>query len=103
MAKFALLVELKAKPGKESEVEAFLEKEATIVRGEPGTLSWHAAKVEGEPGVYRIFDTFNDEVARETHLNGEPGKELAANGETFFSVAPKFFRLQGVPKKKSPL
>jgi hypothetical protein len=28
MAKFALLVELKAKPGKESEVEAFLEKEA---------------------------------------------------------------------------
>ena len=26
MAKFALLVELKAKPGKESEVEAFLER-----------------------------------------------------------------------------
>jgi hypothetical protein len=48
MAKFALLVELKAKPGKESEVEAFLGTEARLVRGEPGTLSWHAAKVEGE-------------------------------------------------------
>jgi quinol monooxygenase YgiN len=99
MAKFALLVELKAKPGKESEIEAFLEKEATLVRGEPGTLSWHAAKVEGEPGVYRIFDTFNDEAAREAHLNGEAGQELAANAEKLFSVAPKVYRLQVVAQK----
>jgi quinol monooxygenase YgiN len=39
MAKFAFFVELKAKPGKESEIEAFLKKEAALVRGEPGTLS----------------------------------------------------------------
>ena len=101
MAKFALLVELKAKPGKESEVEAFLEKEATLVRGEPGTLSWHAAKVEGEPGVYRVFDTFNDEAAREAHLNGEAGKELVvvANAGTLFSVDPKVYRLEVVAEK----
>jgi quinol monooxygenase YgiN len=99
MAEFALLVELKAKPGKESEVEAFLEKEAALVRGEPGTLSWHAAKVEGEPGVYRIFDTFNDEVAREAHLKGEAGQELAANAEKLLSVAPKVYRLQVVAQK----
>jgi hypothetical protein len=30
LSKFALLVELKAKPGKESEVEAFLKKEAAL-------------------------------------------------------------------------
>ena len=53
MANFALLVELKAKPGKESEIEAFLKKEASLVSGEPGTLTWHAAKVEGEQGVYQ--------------------------------------------------
>src|ERR1700722_15538851 len=99
MAKFALLVELKAKPGRESEIEAFLEKEATIVRGEPGTLSWHAAKVEGEPGVYRIFDTFNDEAGREAHLNGEAGQELAANAGKLFSVTPKVYRLQVVAQK----
>ena len=85
MAKFALLVELKAKPGKESEVEAFLKKEAALARGEPGTLSWFAAKVESEPGVYRIFDTFNDEVGREAHMNGEAAKELAVNAEKLFS------------------
>jgi quinol monooxygenase YgiN len=99
MAKFALLVELKAKPGKESEVEAFLEKEATIVRGEPGTLSWHAAKVEGEPGVYKIFDTFNDEAGRETHLNGEAGQELVAKADELFSPAPKVSKLQVIAQK----
>src|ERR1700721_176456 len=103
MAKFALLVELKAKPGKESETEAFLEKEATLVRGEPGTLSWHAAKVEGEPGIYKIFDTFNDEVASEAHLKGEAGQELAANAEKLFSVAPKVYRLQVAPREKRGL
>ena len=48
MAKFAFLVEMKAKPGKEAEVETFLTKEASLVKGEAGTLSWHAAKIEGE-------------------------------------------------------
>ena len=99
MAKFALLVELKAKPGKEAEVEAFLEKEATLVRKEPGTLSWHAAKVEGEPGVYRVFDTFNDEAAREAHLNGEAGQELAEHWEELFSEAPKVSRLHVIAEK----
>jgi quinol monooxygenase YgiN len=101
MVKFALLVELKAKPGMESEVEAFLAKEASLVRGEPGTQSWHATKVEGEPGVFRIFDTFNDEAAREAHLNGEAGKELvvATNAGTLFAVAPKVSRLQVVAQK----
>ena len=99
MAKFALLVELKAKPGMEPDTEAFLEKEAALVRGEPGTLSWHATKVEGEPGVYRIFDTFDDEAAREAHLNGEAGQELVANADRLLSEAPKVYRLQVVAQK----
>ena len=99
MAKFALLVELKAKAGKEAEVEAFLEKEASLVRGEPGTLSWHAAKVEGETGVYRVFDTFDDEVAREAHLNGAAGQELVEKAEELFAATPQVYRLQVVAQK----
>jgi quinol monooxygenase YgiN len=99
MAKFALLVELKAKPGKEAEVEAFLGKEAGLVRGEPGTLSWHAVKVEGETGVYRVFDTFDDEAAREAHLNGKAGQELVEKADELFSVAPKVYRIQVVAQK----
>ncbi len=44
MAKFALLVELKAKPGKESEIEAFLKKEAALASGE----QWNGVVVRGE-------------------------------------------------------
>jgi len=99
MAKFALLVELKAKPGKESEIEAFLKKEAALASGEPGTVSWCAAKDEGEPGVYVIFDTFNDEAGRDAHMKGEAAKELAANAERLFSMAPKVYRLQVVAQK----
>ena len=99
MAKFALLVELMAKPEKVSEVEAFLEKEASLVRGEPGTLSWHAVKIEGEPGAYRVFDTFDDEAARDAHLNGDAGQELVAKAEELFAVPPKVYRLQVVAQK----
>ncbi|WP_419758809.1 putative quinol monooxygenase [Acidisoma sp.] len=99
MARLALLVELQAKPGKESEVEAFLEKEASLVRGEPGTLSWHAARVEGQAGAYRIFDTFEVEADREAHLNGEAGRELVEKAEELFSAAPKAYRLQVIAQK----
>ena len=99
MGKFALLVELKAKPGKESEVEAFLEKEASLVRGEPGTLSWHAVSIEGELGAYRVFDTFDDEAARDAHLNGAAGQELVKKADELFSMPPEVYRLQVVAQK----
>ncbi len=98
MAKFALLVEMKAIPGKDAEIVAFLEKEASLVRGEPGTLTWHAAKIEGETGIYRVFDTFDDEAAREAHLNGEAGQEFVEKAGELFSEA-KISRLQVVAQK----
>ena len=98
MAKFAFLVEMKAKPGKESEVEAFLKKEASLVKKEAGTLTWDAAKIEGETGVYRVFDTFDTEAAREAHMNGEAGQEFVANADKLFSEA-KISKLQIVAQK----
>jgi quinol monooxygenase YgiN len=92
-------VELKAKPGTEPESEAFLKKEAVLASGEPGTVSWCGAKDEGEPGVYVIFDTFQDEVGRDDHMKGEAAKELAANAEKLFSQAPRVHRLQVAAEK----
>ena len=99
MAKFAFLVELKAKPGNASELAAFLDKEAALVRQEPGTLSWHAAEDEAGPGAFVIFDTFDTEADRETHMNGEAGKELAANAETLLSEPPKIYRMRIVAQR----
>ena len=41
MAKFALYAELKAKAGKEAEVEAFLKQGAVMAKAEPGTVHWY--------------------------------------------------------------
>jgi quinol monooxygenase YgiN len=99
MAKFAFRVELKAKPGKESEIEAFLKQGAVMANAEPGTVSWYGLKEEGEPGVYVIFDTFNDEVGRDDHLKGELAKALMAKAEELFSEAPKIHRLHVIAEK----
>jgi quinol monooxygenase YgiN len=61
-------------------------------------LTWHAAKIEGEAAVYRVFDTFSDEAAREAHLNGEAGQEFVERADELFSEA-KISRLQVVAQK----
>jgi quinol monooxygenase YgiN len=92
MAKLALYVELKAKPGKEADVEAFLEQGAEMAKKEAGTIHWYGLK-EDKGGVYGVFDTFNDEAGREAHLNGEIAKALMANAATLFSEAPQIHKI----------
>ena len=86
MAKYALYVPLKAKPGKEADVEAFLKQGAQMAHDEPGTVSWYGFKEDD--GDYAVFDTFDDESGRDAHLNGEIAKALMANAETLFSNTP---------------
>ncbi|MEP6594137.1 MAG: antibiotic biosynthesis monooxygenase, partial [Acidobacteriota bacterium] len=45
MVSVALLVRLQAKPGKESEVEAFLRSGLAIVQQEPATTAWFAIRM----------------------------------------------------------
>ena len=83
MAAKALWVMLKAKPGKENEVEAFLRQGAVMSRDEAQTINWYGVKVG--PGVYGVFDTFNDEAGREAHLHGEIAKALMAKASELFA------------------
>jgi quinol monooxygenase YgiN len=98
MAKFGFYVELKAKQGKESEVEAFLTQGALMARDEPGIVSWYAAKEE-EAGLYGIIDTFADEAARDAHLTGELAKALFGKAGELFSEAPKVHHLRLIAQK----
>lgn len=85
MAKLALWVMLKAKPGKEADVEAFLKQGAEMSKDEPKTVNWYGVKVA--PGMYGVFDTFDDEAGREAHMTGEIAKALMANAEELFANA----------------
>lgn len=98
MAKYALYGEFKAKPGKESEVEAFLKQGATMAAEEMGTIHWYAFK-EDKPGTYGIFDTFEDEAGREAHLNGAIAKALMAKAEELLSEPPKIRRIDLLAEK----
>ena len=86
MAKFALYVPLKAKPGKEAAVEAFLKQGAEMAQAEAETVTWYGFKEDD--GDYAVFDTFDDEGGRDAHLNGEIAKALMANAEELFSNTP---------------
>ncbi len=83
MAKQAIWVMLKAKPGKESDVEAFLQQGAVMSKDEPQTVTWYGVKLA--PGMYGVFDTFDSEEGRDAHMNGDIARALMANARELFS------------------
>jgi quinol monooxygenase YgiN len=97
VVKFALYGSLKARPGKEAEVEAFLKQGAEMVRNEPGTVTWYA--IQEDDGQYGIFDTFETEEARDAHLNGEIAKQLMAKADELFREPPKIHKIAVLGRK----
>jgi quinol monooxygenase YgiN len=98
MVKFGFYVELKARPGKESQVEEFLKQGAVMANKESGIVSWYAVK-EDEPGTYGIIDTFTNEQGRDEHLTGELAKALFGKADELFSEPPKVHRLHVIAQK----
>jgi len=92
MAKFALYAHLKAKSGKEKEVEAFLKSALPLAEKEPGTITWYAFQEDG--GSYGIFDTFETESARQAHLDGPIAKALMAKASELLSEAPAIHKIR---------
>lgn len=88
----ALLALLKARPGKEAEVEAFLKSALPLAQREAQTTSWYAVKLG--PGHFGIFDTFKDLAGRDAHLNGEIAKALFARAAELLAEPPKVEMLE---------
>ncbi len=97
MAKYALYVSLKAKPGKEKDVEAFLKQGAEMSKKEAGTVSWFG--LQEDEGHYSVFDTFNDEAGRDAHLNGDIAKALMAKASELFASPPQINKINIVADK----
>jgi quinol monooxygenase YgiN len=86
MGKKALAVVLKAKPGKEAEVEAFLNSGLALVNDEPLTVTWYAIKFDAS--TFGIFDTFEGDEGRDAHLNGKVAAALMANAAELLAEPP---------------
>jgi quinol monooxygenase YgiN len=81
-----LFVRLEAKPGKEADVEAFLDEARPIVEGEPGTIAWFGIRLG--PTAYGIFDVFPDDAARQAHLSGGVAIALTQRASELLAQAP---------------
>jgi quinol monooxygenase YgiN len=77
-----LLVRLEAKPGREADVESFIQQGLSLVQEEPKTVRWFGVRFG--PSSFGIFDAFPDESGREAHLSGQVASALQQNvGELF--------------------
>jgi quinol monooxygenase YgiN len=79
----ALLVRLRAKPGKEAEVESFLNSGLALVQEEPATTTWFAIRM-GQ-STFGIFDAFPDESGQQAHLSGKVAAALKEKAPELFA------------------
>lgn len=84
--KVALLVRLEAKPGKEAEVEKFLNAGLSLVQQEPATTVWFAIRLG--PSTFGIFDAFPDDSGRQAHLSGQVAAALMAKAPELLAKPP---------------
>ena len=87
MVKVALLVRLQAKPGREADVESFLEKGLELANQESTTPIWFALRFGAS--TFGIFDAFADEAGRSAHLSGPIAAALMANASDLLAEAPQ--------------
>jgi quinol monooxygenase YgiN len=97
MVTAALLVRLEAKPGKEAEVESFLNSGLALVQEEPETIAWFAIRFS--PSTFGIFDAFPDDSGRQAHLSGKVAAALMEKASDLFAEAPAIEKVEVLAAK----
>jgi quinol monooxygenase YgiN len=96
-AKLGILATLKAKPGKESEVEAFLKSALPLANQEMGTIVWFALRLDSS--TFGIFDAFADETGRNAHLSGPIAAALMEKWKDLLAEPPKIEKINVLAAK----
>jgi len=84
---YAFVARIEAKPDRADDVAALLSGALPLAQAEPGTIDWYAARTS--PTTFWIFDTFENEDARQAHVNGEIAAALMANADELLAAAPE--------------
>ncbi|HKS91649.1 MAG TPA: antibiotic biosynthesis monooxygenase [Tepidiformaceae bacterium] len=95
--KFGVLALLEAKPGKGDDLAAFLQAGRDLAAAEDGTVTWYAFKAGGS--TYGIFDTFETEDDRQTHLDGEIPTALGQVADDLLAADPDIRAVEVVAVK----
>jgi quinol monooxygenase YgiN len=97
MVTVGLFVPLEAKPGKEEEVESFLEGGLSLVEEEPDTTAWFAIRLGRLK--FAIFDVFPDDSGRQAHLSGKVAEALMAQADQLFAQPPDIQQIDVIAAK----
>jgi quinol monooxygenase YgiN len=97
MVQVGLLVRLKAKPGKEAEVESFLKSGLALAQAEPQTTAWFAIKLGAS--TFGIFDAFPGESGRQAHLSGPIAAALMAKAADLLAEPPSIEKVDVLAAK----
>jgi quinol monooxygenase YgiN len=87
MVRVGLSVLLEAKPGKESDLAAFLKSGLALANQESQTTVWFA--LQFGPSSFGIFDAFPDDAGRKAHLTGPIAAALMARASELLSRPPQ--------------
>lgn len=92
MIKHALFARFEAKPGKAADVAAFLEAGLALANQESTTPIWFALQLSDN--VFGVFDAFENEAARQAHLEGPIAQALMAKSGELFSSPPSIEKIE---------
>ena len=87
MVRVGILARLRAKPGKENEVQKLLEGALALAQAEKQMQVWFAIRIG--PREFGIFDAFADESGRKAHLSGQIASALMAKAPELLSDPPQ--------------
>jgi quinol monooxygenase YgiN len=96
-ANLGILAILKAKPGKEAELEAFLKSALPLANQEAGTLVWFALRLDAS--TFGIFDAFANEAGRDAHLSGLIAAALMAKWQDLLAELPNIQKINVLAAK----
>jgi quinol monooxygenase YgiN len=86
MEKIGISIRLVAKPGKEDELAAFLTSALPLAQQEAETIRFYVTRIN--QSTFGVFDTFEAEAGRSTHLNGPIAAALMEKAPDLLAVAP---------------
>jgi len=86
MSKLGLLVRLEAKAGKEKAVEELITSAVSLAVKEANTTTWYAFRIN--KSTFGIYDTFQHEEGRQSHLSGKIAQALMSNASELLVTAP---------------
>ncbi|WP_158276628.1 putative quinol monooxygenase [Paraconexibacter algicola] len=88
MARPGLVIQFKTKPDTAEQFSDILVAALEHVEAEAGTRPWLTLRAEQDPTVFYLVDLFDDEDARNIHLNGAAAELILGTGGALLAEQP---------------